>query len=545
MKKGKVLALILALAAMLTMALPLTAFAVRDPNGSIQITPTTANASVDGQTFKAFKIFDLVPTAGNDGFIYTLNPAYAGFETSYAAKLGTASLKDYILGMLDTNGDMNPARQEDLEDMARALWNWSETNGSAITVTGTETGVNFPTVLEGYYVVAGAAKFGASEAKTFAALCTVKAGSNPTVVALKGDAPSIKKYVKNDNNDAWEKWTDADITENVQFKLDAIVPNTEHYESYTYKVIDTMSAGIDFVSIASVIAYKGTAEDELTVLDGEYTFSQDSGTNSFTITVPSAKIMALSAAGYENIVIIYNAKLNENAVIESVGNPNEVVLKYSNDPNWQGAGEEPIGTTPKADAWIYTYKLDSFKYTDKTTASEGTPLAGVKFQLEDGSGNVASFTGNYVFNGFVAKSDPAAANTIFETDTNGKIFIKGLDAGNYIWVEYAALPGFNPVADIPVTIYNALLDNAAIADMAALITYLNAHRGEVNTGASLLNYGGKVAQDVLNVYNGKGSQFPGTGGMGVYIFYGISAVLTAGLVIFFLARRRKNILDAN
>lgn len=40
--------------------------------------------------------------------------------------------------------------------------------------------------------------------------------------------------------------------------------------------------------------------------------------------------------------------MNANAVIGSAGNPNEVYLQYSNDPDWDGTGDdEPTGETPK------------------------------------------------------------------------------------------------------------------------------------------------------------------------------------------------------
>lgn len=556
MRKSKIFTLILAVAMMLTTTLPMTAFAA---GGSIQITPSGV-ASVEGQVFKAYQIFTVETNEDADSFVYELNPAYSDFETYYAAILEDLTLKEYILSLVDSTGVLDPAKKGALEDLARALWNWSNDSDSGIipeTATGDGKGVSFENLEAGYYIVAGESLFSGSPATTFAALCTVLANDHPTNVTFKADAPTIEKKVMNHHSTDWENWTDVSITDKVQFKLTSTIPDTTYYEQYTYKVHDRMSVGLSFDDIVSVFAYKGEASTVLSPVnnasdDGyqlsETTTDVENGDTIFTVTINSDTIKSLSEDGYDRIEIIYSAILNEDSVIESVGNPNYVYLEYSNDPNWvwDGSSEdkEPTEKTPEDDAWVYTYKLDIFKYT-----GTDTPLEGVEFQLFDDD-KVAAFIINnnseYVFQGFIPKqTEPDAAylaKTVLKTDADGMIYIVGIDEGNYTLSEYQALPGYNAAEDITVTVYNKLLDETDITGINALVEYLNENCGKTNTGDSLVNYATYTKVDRVNVYNGKGSTFPGTGGIGVYIFYAVSAILTVGLIAFFVIRRRRNIL---
>jgi len=556
MRKSKIFTLILAVAMMLTTTLPMTAFAA---GGSIQITPSGV-ASVESQVFKAYQIFTVETNENADSFVYELNPEYQGFETYYAAILDDLTLKEYILSLVDSTGVLIPEKKGALEDLARALWNWSKDSDNGITpetATGDDKGVSFENLEAGYYIVAGESLFSGSSATTFAALCTVLDNDHPTNVTFKADAPTIEKKVMNHHSTDWENWTDVSITDKVQFKLTSTIPDTTYYEQYTYKVHDRMSVGLSFDDIVSVFAYKGEASTVLSPVnnasdDGyqlsETTTDVENGDTIFTVTINSDTIKSLSEDGYDRIEIIYSAILNEDSVIESVGNPNYVYLEYSNDPNWvwDGSSEdkEPTEKTPEDDAWVYTYKLDIFKYT-----GTDTPLEGVEFQLFDDD-KVAAFIINnnseYVFQGFIPKqTEPDAAylaKTVLKTDADGMIYIVGIDEGNYTLSEYQALPGYNAAEDITVTVYNKLLDETDITGINALVEYLNENCGKTNTGDSLVNYATYTKVDRVNVYNGKGSTFPGTGGIGVYIFYAVSAILTVGLIAFFVIRRRRNIL---
>jgi hypothetical protein len=144
------------------------------------------------------------------------------------------------------------------------------------------------------------------------------------------------------------------------------------------------------------------------------------------------------------------------------------------------------------------------------------------------------------------------AVTVLITDSpNGMIYIAGIDEGSYKLHEFEALSGYNAGADITVNVYNALLDDldldldeSGTVEMSELIAYLNENRGEDNTGSSLINYPGFTKAARIAVYNGTGSQFPGTGGMGRILFI-IGGLLIIGLFTgAFVIYRKRSVLNA-
>jgi fimbrial isopeptide formation D2 family protein len=547
---------------------PATAFAA----GGIKI----ASTNINGQQFRAYQIFMVETNAAqNDGvatsFTYTLKDEYKSFETYYKTKMGfSGDLVDYIKTLSDESGNVLPAKHLELDSLARELWNWSEIPANKAVLetadlmwekTAGAADVEFTGLPAGYYVVVGSGIFHNHTVPTqsFAALCTVLDGVVRNV-RFKADAPKIEKHVKNHYNDQWEKWTDIDITAPVQFRLMSSIPDTSDYAQYFYAVHDNMSAGITYNSIASVTAIKDSPAATRVLNPGAnsvmdtYVLSapgkdRANVDTTFSVLVNSDTIKDLSAKGFDRIEIIVNATLNPLAVIEQNGNPNYVKLEYSNNPNWVGDGtpgqKPPTGETPNDDAWVYTYKLAIFKYT-----GIADPLPGVKFQLFASDGRVASFApgeginaGKNVFAGWVTNNPTSpAANTILVTGPLGTVEIVGLDAATYTLKELEGLPGYNPISDITVTVKNKL---QAGRDIPALITHLNSVRGSNDSGASFLEYLtflNDINKVTVDVYNGKGALFPGTGGMGVYVLYAISAIITAGLIAFFVINKKRNIL---
>jgi hypothetical protein len=95
------------------------------------------------------------------------------------------------------------------------------------------------------------------------------------------------------------------------------------------------------------------------------------------------KVTGATITADSKIVVEYTAELNENAVIGYVGNPNEMQLEYSNNPNWEGTGDEgeggeggegdddddeeeddekgPTGKTPWDKVIVFTYTVSADK----------------------------------------------------------------------------------------------------------------------------------------------------------------------------------------
>ena len=100
------------------------------------------------------------------------------------------------------------------------------------------------------------------------------------------------------------------------------------------------------------------------------------------------------------VVLTYTATLNENAVIAGEGNPNDVKLTYSNDPNNSGNGsttppenpdkptpEHPTGESPEVEVVTYTTELTILK-----TNEEDAFLPGVEFTLTGNGVNIVLVT---------------------------------------------------------------------------------------------------------------------------------------------------------
>ena len=218
------------------------------------------------------------------------------------------------------------------------------------------------------------------------------------------------------------------------------------------------------------------------------------------------------------ITITYSAELNENAEVGLEGNPNESKLSYGVADSTTG---KPSGTTPPSKTTTYTWDVDVFKYTNKTTEegesakTEEVALAGAKFTLSknsDGTNPIALVSeGNNVYR--VAKTGETGTVTEITTDTTGTFTIQGLDADTYYLTETAAPAGYNKLADA--------------------VTIVIGENGVVN-GTTEAPQG----VDEVKVLNQSGTELPSTGGMGTTLFYVLGSVLVVGAVVLLVTRKR-------
>ena len=209
-----------------------------------------------------------------------------------------------------------------------------------------------------------------------------------------------------------------------------------------------------------------------------------------------------------NITVEYTSKLNDQANIGSLGNPNKMCMEFSNNPNVEQDGSTT--TTPWDTVIVFTYKT----VIDKVDSSN-QPLKGAAFKLE----KVIKDEENKVIKEFTVETD----RTSFE--------FTGLDDGEYILTETATPEGYNTIDPITFKI-NAAHD--VESDNPTLKT-LNGEKvnGEI-TFTNNLDAGSLTAK----VVNNKGSELPSTGGMGTTILYaaGTIMILVAGV---FLVMQKK------
>lgn len=198
-------------------------------------------------------------------------------------------------------------------------------------------------------------------------------------VARKASKPSVDKQVQdevadkdansNDTEKGWGETADHAINETFQFKLIATLPADEDFDAYEkYKIVftDTMSNGITFEEIVSVTVDGQTVKPGDDETQYQCTATADQAGGSWTLTIADIKgINGVSLTNGAEVVVIYKAHLNENAVIGNVDdNENKVGLEYSNNPNVGGEGEK--GKTTKDTVWVFTYKIDATKIDGAT-----------------------------------------------------------------------------------------------------------------------------------------------------------------------------------
>ena len=504
MKHIKKLASLL-LALVMVFALATTAFA-EETAYSI-----TINNSAKDHTYEAYQIFtgDLSGT--------TLSNIVWGSGVSEAGQtaLGDAAAKAETL-----------KTEADAKAFAKAVAPYLTTAaGSANTVTDGKYVISG--LAAGYYLVKDqdGSLTGDADAYTEYIIKVV----SDTTATPKSSVPTVEKKVKDTNDSTgvtsdWQDSADYDIGDSIPFQLKATLAN--NVSSYTtYKVVfhDTLSKGLTYNNDAKVYI-GGTETNGFTVTA---TVNADGTT---TLTVSCDDVKALGAGNSSVITVEYTVKLNENAVLGSAGNPNEVYIEYSNNPNKSENGNNETGETPKDVVIVFTYKAIINKVD-----SENAPLTGAAFKLEK----------------LIKGKDGAAGTwttvkefTVDETTTS--FTFSGLDDGQYKLTETKTPAGYNTIDPIYFVIeatHDVTADAPTLKTLNAYLTDANGNKQtEMKDGESVNIDLGTVdltaGSITTTVVNKSGAQLPETGGIGTTIFYVLGGVLVLAAVVLLVTKKR-------
>lgn len=521
MKKAikKLLAALLAVAMLCAMAVPAlaadgaTGTGATTGTGSIKIVNT-----VNGNTYKIYRILDLEYHADTKAYRYTANDTWKSFVETQA---------EYLVVDTKTNAvtwSANKNNAADIQAFANAAGSYAKAqpikadytetaDGQSDTGAATDntTSITFNNLPLGWYLVVSDLNNGA--------ICSIDTTDTTAEIKEKNSKPTIEKHVWENGATLAGYSNDASIGDNVKFVINvAVLDGTPK----NYVVHDKMSAGLTFnEDSVNVSCYRPTEENPYTPIkltkDTDYQLITTGLSDKCTFEVQLSDNFLKPG---DMIMVEYYATVNENAVIGGEGNDNDTYLKYGNDSK-----------TEHSTTKTYVWEMGVHKYTNLGTGKEDTALADAEFKLYKGAdankkyasfstANTVDGTSVYKLTGWVAD---AGAATAVVTPASGNIKLEGLDAGTYYLEETKAPVGYNKLTD-PITV---VIDRGTLPTKA----------GE--SVSYTVKYGNTTAADhIVRVENKAGVELPSTGGMGTTLFYVIGGGLMVAAIVLLVTKKR-------
>ena len=553
MKKlvSRFMAVLMAMTMILSMSM--TAFAAEAPKGTL-----TVNNTVAGKTLDLYQIF--TATKNGDNVAYTLNTEYEEFfktkvenGSSLSGEALSEAAYNYVKKQVGPDGS-NGA------EFAKEILGWILNLANNITATKTvetaATSTQISDLAYGYYLVYPK---GATDTSTAASLVSITAGT--ATINMKSNYPTVDKKIipaqsgsgikvgaivdgtwegthhmelddENESEDTIaprgaadeKKAGDFGIGDTVTYQLTSKVPDMTGYTSYTFKFSDTLSKGLDLKEVLSVKVGNTTLTAKKSGTN-TYALAYDQAKRTLTVTLNDFYNSYKNRTG-EAITVVYTATLNKDAVIGMNPNTNKAVVEYSNDPTTGGTG-----TSEPSIVDVHTFNFTIFKYYLK--GADKTGLANAEFELykANEAGDAADTNakinivdeGNGVYRQATADEAKATGFTSAKivSDADGKVLVKGLDAGTYYLRETKAPEGYNKLlSDIKVEI-KPVYDETTGKLTSYSVDYT--YNGKTTNGAAITN---KTDSPEVAVENKTGAQLPSTGSKGALM------VTLAGIVLF-------------
>lgn len=406
----------LLLALVMVFSLTITAFAA----GTNSITVTGAQAR---ETYKIYKMLDLVVNEAKDAYSYTVNSHWDGFFTGNGA--GAAYVNIDEQGYVTWKEGKDTAAEMEAFGKAAAAYATEAMKSSEQTPTA-DGPIVFENLESGYYLIT-------STNGTLAMVDTTPTNPDASVNEKNPDA-TIDKDVQEDSNESWGNENSAQIGDTVNFKVSINVKKG----AKNYVMHDKMDDGLTFN--ANSVAINGLTKDQ------DYTVVTEGLNDGCTFEIRFAASYLNSVSEDTPLTVTYSAILNEKASVET-GEKNDAQLTWGDNSKTEWSE-----TVTKA------YQFKVLKYAAKDT--EKNPLAGAIFQLKDANNNIVKLIQVSDTEYRVANGDEEGAVESFTTVAIGKIVIKGVDLDQYTLVETKAPDGYNKLKDpiqITVNAENALL----------------------------------------------------------------------------------------
>ncbi len=529
-------ALLLAMVMVLSMSMPaLAATSSTDTQFTI-----TVKGAADGETYTAYKIFDV--TYDDDAYSYTIDSASAWYGTVSAATdvftltqvSGTTTYIVTVNEEVENEAVIAVFTEAGVPEGAEAAVIEKAANDT-VTLDVTDSGAGY------YYVTT-----------TLGSLVIIDTTNPDPVIEEKNGIPTVDKWVHENSaaDDTWQHEDDADNNQSILFEI-----NISNINGAVNLVLhDSMDSELHIADetdfhLNSIYLYTSENAEpskliEATLDDttgeyvgGDYYLTEGTCTvEGCTLTNCAFEVHFLrdfddvDATGY--ISLTYYLVLDEKG--DSFNDDYEEIDNYA---------QVTFGTTSFSEvtqAETYSFGFEVFKYTGED--EEG--LSGAEFNLTNESDQTAYFLyeedlGIYLFEGWGEIPADTDYTSTLVSGSDGMINIEGLDTGTYTLTETKAPDGYNPLTDpITVIIWASYDENTGTCIDHGVLWKTN----EDGSFSGLLtdDYDNTSYTDdgTVNVENNTGTVLPGTGGMGTTIFYLIGAILVCGAGVLLITRRR-------
>lgn len=483
MKKLKVLLSVL-LSAMLVLSLLVPVMA-DEPDFKITITNSSLN-----ETYNAYKILDIESYVTNDEGTITTAVYYVDDTSPWLSVLQSATA--YV--SVDTQGFrkyVTWVNANNDDDTVQAFAKYLLSNKpSTVAADATGTGNGSSLVLDvadaGWYLVD----------TSLGTLCNLNT-TNPNVsIEEKNTLPTVDKDVKEGN--VWGDANDGAIGDTVEFKttIDA------YKGAQNYVLHDTMDSSLtlDQNSIKVQVNGNDIAKNYYTVKSNVECTDDDAEDDAVcTFEIEFKQDYLDTITEHIEIVVLYNAVINENAVIDT-DIINKTFLQYGDDSK-----------TTESTTTTKTHDFNLQK-TDGTN----NQISGAEFILKkDGNKvNLVALLKDNVITGYRVATPEEIAKAGYKSPNIavGLINIKGLDSGSYTLHEEVTPAGYNTLASDPSFTIN--------------------EQGQVIYNSEI------AANDRVIVVNTAGTLLPSTGGTGTKVLFTVGGIMMVVAFVLITSKRR-------